>query len=157
LLKNLGLSLQKAAVVSDPLEEAQRQAWRTTPGPPLLRRAKAPQALRLFGDEASFPQWGTLTYTWARRGQQPKLKTCGKRKGSKVFGLLDYFTGQFVYQGQAGRRHAPASIAFLRRVLEPTTQPLILIQAGAQYHPSAETQAFFTQQPARLEVCQLPA
>ena len=81
LLKNLGFSFQKAAFVSDHLDKDKRQAWRTTTWPQILRRAKERKALLLFGDEASFPQWGTLTYTWARRGQQPKVKTCGKRKG----------------------------------------------------------------------------
>ena len=157
LLKNLGCSFQKAAFVSDHLDEAKRQTWRTITWPQMLRRAQAQKALLLFGDAASFPQWGTLTYTWARRGQQPKIKTCGKRKGYKVFGLIDYFTGQFFYQGQEGRLNSTAYIAFLRRVLAQTTQPIILIQDGAKYHTSAETKAFFTQQTARLEVCQLPA
>jgi transposase len=157
LLKNLGFSFQKAAFVSDHLDEAKRQAWRTTTWPHLLRRAKERHALLLFGDEASFPQWGTLTYTWARRGQQPKGKTCGKRKGYKVFGLIDYFTGHFFYQGQDGRLNSAAYIAFLTRVLAQTTQPIILIQDGAKYHTSAETKAFFAQQTARLEVVQLPA
>jgi transposase len=157
LLKNLGFSFQKAAFVSDHLDEAKRQAWRTATWPHILRRAKARKALLLFGDEASFPQWGTLTYTWARRGQQPKVKTCGKRKGYKVFGLIAYFTGHFFYQGQEGRLNSAAYIAFLTRVLAQTTQPIILIQDGAKYHTSAETQAFFAQQTARLEVVQLPA
>jgi transposase len=157
LLKTLGFSFQKAAFVSDHLDEAQRQAWRTTTWPQILRRAKARKALLLFGDEASFPQWGTLTYTWARRGQQPKVKTCGKRKGYKVFGLIDYFTGHFFYQGQDGRLNSAAYIAFLTRVLAHTTQPIILIQDGAKYHTSAETKAFFAQRTARLQVVQLPA
>jgi transposase len=98
LLKNLGFSYQKAAFVSDHLNEAKRQEWRTKTWPQILRRAQARNALLLFGDEASFPQWGTLTYTWARRGQQPKVKTSGKRKGYKVFGLIEYFTGRVVCQ-----------------------------------------------------------
>ena len=133
-----------------------RQAWRTTTWPQILRRAKERKALLLFGDEASFPQWGTLTYTWARRGQQPKVKTCGKRKGSKVFGLLDSFTGHFFYQGQDGRLHSAAYMTFLTRVLAQTTQPIILMQDGAKYHTSAETKAFFAQQTARLQIVQLP-
>jgi transposase len=156
LLKNLGFSYQKAAFVSDHLDENKRQVWRTTTWPQILRCAKERQALLLFGDEASFPQWGTLTYTWARRGQQPQVKTSGKRKGYKVFGLIDYFTGHFFYQGQDGRLNSAAYIAFLRRVLTHTTQPIILIQDGAKYHTSAETKAFFAQQMARLEVVQLP-
>jgi transposase len=156
LLKNLGFSYQKAAFVSDHLNEQKRQEWCTKTWPQILRLAKARKALLLFGDEASFPQWGTLTYTWARRGQQPKVKTSGKRKGYKVFGLIDYFTGCFFYQGQEGRLNSTAYIAFLRRVLEHTTQPIILIQDGAKYHTSAETKAFFAQQTARLHVVQLP-
>jgi transposase len=156
LLKNLGFSFQKAAFISDHLDEEKRQAWRTTTWPQILRRAQERKALLLFGDEASFPQWGTLTYTWARRGQQPTVKTSGKRKGYKVFGLIEYFQGRFFYQGQEGRLNSAAYIAFLTRVLEQTTQPIILIQDGAKYHTSAETKAFFAQQTARLEVCQLP-
>ena len=156
LLKNLGFSYQKAAFVSDHLNEAKRQEWRTTTWPQILRRAQECNALLLFGDEASFPQWGTLTYTWARRGQQPKVKTSGKRKGYKIFGLIEYFTGHFFYQGQEGRLNSAAYIAFLTRVLEQTTQPIVLIQDGAKYHTSAETNAFFAQQTARLQVFQLP-
>jgi transposase len=156
LLKNLGFSYQKAAFVSDHLDEDKRTAWCTITWPQVVRLAKERHALLLFGDEASFPQWGTLTYTWARRGQQPKLKTAGKRKGYKVFGLIEYFTGRFFYQGQEGRLNSAAYIAFLRRVLEQTTQPILLIQDGARYHTSAETKAFFAQHTARLQVIQLP-
>ena len=156
LLKTLGFSYQKAAFISDHLDEDKRQAWRTTTWPQILRLAKERQALLLFGDEASFPQWGTLTYTWARRGQQPKVKTSGKRKGYKVFGLIEYFTGRFFYQGQEGRLNSTAYLAFLRRVLAQTTQPILLIQDGARYHTSAATKAFFAQQAPRLQVFQLP-
>src|SRR5262245_48527899 len=128
LLKNLDFSYQKAAFVSDHLDEAKRQVWRTTTWPQILRRAKERQALLLFGDEASFPQWSTLTYTWARRGQQPQVKTSGKRKGYKVFGLIDYFSGCFFYQGQEGRLNSAAYITFLRRVLAQTTHALIGFQ-----------------------------
>ena len=156
LLKNLGFSYQKAAFVSDHLNEAKRQEWRTQTWPQILRLAHARNALLLFGDEASFPQWGTLTYTWARRGQQPQVKTSGKRKGYKVFGLIDSFTGRLFYQGQEGRLNSASYMAFLKGVLEQTTHPIILIQDGARYHTSAETNAFFAQQTARLQVFQLP-
>jgi len=156
LLKNLGFSYQKAAFVSDHLDVAKRTTWCTTTWPQILRLAKEGKALLLFGDEASFPQWGTLTYTWARRGQQPQVKTAGKRQGYKVFGLIEYFTGRLFYYGQEGRLNSAAYITFLTRVLEQTTHPIVLIQDGAKYHTSAETKAFFAQQTARLQVFQLP-
>ena len=76
-----------------------------------MRQARANKALLLFGDEASFPQWGTLSYTWAPVGQQPVIQTCGQRKGWKVFGLLDYLSGRLFHQGLEGRLHSASYTA----------------------------------------------
>ena len=157
LLRNLGFSYQKAAFVSDHLDEVARHRWCRRTWPEIMRLARLKQALLLFGDEASFPQWGTLTYTWARRGQQPVVKTSGKRKGWKVFGLVDYFTGRFFHQGLEGRFTSASYTAFLARVLQQTTRHLILIQDGARYHTSGETNRFFAQHTDRLTVYQLPS
>jgi transposase len=157
LLKHLGYSYQKAAFVSEHLNDAKRQEWCNTTWPQILTVAKAKSALLLCGDEASFPQWGTLSYTWARRGHQPVVKTSGKRKGFKVFGLIDYFTGRFFYQGHEGRLNSESYSAFLARVLEQTTQHIMLIQDGASYHTSAAMQACFAHHTARLQVFQLPS
>ncbi len=157
LLKSLGFSFQKAAFVSAHLDEVARQRWRRQLWPQILRQARDKKALLLFGDEASFPQWGTLSYTWARRGHQPTVKTSGKRKGWKVFGLVDYFTGQFFHQGLEGRLTSATYTAFLARVLEQSTQHIILIQDGARYHTSAHTTRFFAQHAERLTVYQLPS
>jgi len=157
LLRNLGFSWQKAAFVSDHLNEEKRRAWRRQTWPTILGLVKERNALLLFGDEASFPQWGTLTYTWALRGEQPKVKTSGKRKGYKVFGLIEYFTGQLFYRGQEGRFNSESYLAFLRGVLEQTPgRHLVIIQDGARYHTSAATKAFFAEQAERLTVFQLP-
>ena len=48
--------------------------------PKILRRARQRKALLLFGDEASFAQWGSLSYTWALGDTNPRLPTSGKRK-----------------------------------------------------------------------------
>ena len=157
LLRNLGFSYQKAAFVSDHLDDVARQRWRTQTWPQILRLAREKEALLLFGDEVSFPQWGTLTYSWARRGSQPVVKTSGKRKGWKVFGLIEYFSGRFFHEGLEGRFSSASYTAFLARVLEQTTAHLILIQDGARYHTSAETKRFFAQHTQRLRVYQLPS
>jgi transposase len=157
LLRNLGFSYQKAAFVSAHLNDDKRQEWCTTTWPYILTLANAKKAWLLFGDEASFPQWGTLSYTWARRGHQPLGKTSGKRKGYKVFGVIDYFTGRLFYQGQEGRLNSEAYMAFLARVLEQTTQPILLIQDGARYHTSTAMQHFFAAHTERLTVFQLPS
>lgn len=158
LLKSLGFSYQKAAFVSDHLDEVARRRWRSRVWPEMVRLAREKKALLLFGDEASFPQWGTLSYTWARRGHQPLVKTSGKRRGWKVFGLIDYFTGRFFHQGLEGRFTSASYTAFLVRVLQQTTtEHVMLIQDGARYHTSAETKRFFARHADRLTVYQLPS
>lgn len=156
-LKNLGFSYQKAKFVADHLDEVARQRWCRRTWPEIVRQARARQALLLFGDEASFPQWGSLSYTWAPVGQQPVVPTCGQRKGWKVFGLLDYFSGRLFHQGVEGRLNSESYIAFLQQVLAQTREPIILIQDGARYHTSAATKAFFAAHTDRLQVHQLPS
>lgn len=157
LLKNLGFSYQKAGFVSDHLDQEKRPHWLTQTWPEILALATKKNAMILFGDEASFPQWGTLSYTWARKGQQPTVPTSGKRKGYKVFGLIDYFTGRFFSQAIDGRLTSDSYQAFLTQVLSRTRKHLILIQDGAKYHTSAAMRAFFARHTARLTVFQLPS
>ena len=157
LLRNLGFSYQKARFVSDHLNAEQRQQWVRETWPALVQTARRTGALLLFGDEASFAQWGSLGYTWAVRGQQPLVKTGGKRKGYKVFGLIDYGSGRLFWSGHSGRFNAESYCTFLEGVLAETTQPIILIQDGARYHTAAKTQEFFARHAERLTVAQLPS
>jgi transposase len=157
LLHNLGFSYQKARFVSDHLNEAKRLAWRQTQWPRILRQAQQRKALLLFGDEASFAQWGSLSYTWAPTGAQPEVRTSGKRKGYKVFGLIDYFSGQFFYKAHEGRFHSESYAAFLLDVLSQTRHHVVVIQDGARYHTSAAMQRFFDAYADRLTIEQLPA
>ncbi len=159
LLKNLGYSYQKARFVSDHLTEVadERQTWLTETWPALLKSAREKQAAILFGDECSFAQWGSLSYTWARRGQQPEVPTSGQRRGYKVFGLIEYFSGAFYYQAQTDKFTGESYIAFLKAVLAQTQEKQIfVIQDGARYHTSKLVQDFFVSQAARLTVYQLP-
>ena len=157
LLRNLGFSYQKAKFVSDHLDEAKRHAWRTQEFPQILKEAQTRGACLLFGDEASFPQWGSLSYTWARRGKTPEVKTSGKRKAYKVFGAIEYFSGQLFHGGIEGKFNSVSYQAFLLSVMAQTTQHLILIQDGAKYHTSKAMKEFFAQHTARLTVYQLPS
>ena len=113
LLGSLGFSFQKARFVSDHLDEVARAAWLAHVFPAWRAQAEAAGGLLLFGDEASFAQWGSLGYTWARVGQQPVVKTTGKRKAYKVFGLIELFSGRLFFQGIDGRFNGQTYIAFL--------------------------------------------
>jgi len=37
-----------------------------------------------LGNEESFSHWGILSYIWAKRRQQPLIKTSGIRKGLRI-------------------------------------------------------------------------
>lgn len=156
LLKNMGFTYQKSCFVSDHLDHEKRQQWITEKWPEIMRLAQQKNAYVLFGDEASFPQWGSLSYTWALKGKQPQQKTSGKRKAYKVFGLIDYFTGRFFHQGHEGRLNSESYIAFLKEVLSKTRKHLILIQDGARYHTSRLVKNFLEASKERLTVYQLP-
>jgi transposase len=157
LLSNLGFSFQKARFVSDHLDAAKRLAWLAEKWPAILRAAKRCNGLILFEDEASFAQWGSLSYTWARRGRQPEVPTSGKRKGYKVFGAIEYFSGQLFYQGIEGRFNSESYQGFLQMIMEQTAQHLFLIHDGARYHTSAATQAFLAAHRNRITVEPLPS
>jgi len=157
LLHNLGFSFQKARFVSDHLDTAKRLVWLEQKWPTILRAAKRRQGLILFEDEASFAQWGSLSYTWARRGQQPEVPTSGKRKGYKVFGAIEYFSGRLFYRGIEGRFNSDSYQAFLQMILAQTTQHLFLIHDGARYHTSASTQAFLAAHSERITAEPLPS
>lgn len=157
LLDNMGFSFQKARFVSDHLDEAARIHWLQKTWPEILRFAKEKSAMILLGDEASFAQWGSLSYTWALKGHQPTVKTSGKRKAYKVFGLIDYFSGHFFSKGQTGRFNAESYSTFLSEVLAQTKQHLILIQDGARYHTSRSMKEFFAAHTDRLTCYQLPS
>jgi transposase len=157
LLHNLGFSFQKARFVSDHLDAAKRLAWLQDKWPVIVRAAKRCKGLLLFEDEASFAQWGSLSYTWARRGRQPEVPTSGKRKGYKVFGAIDYFSGRLFFQGIEGRFNSESYQAFLQMILLHTTQHLFLIHDGARYHTSAATQAFLAAHRDRITAEPLPS
>src|SRR5438128_3024908 len=86
LLHNLGFSFQKARFVSDHLDAAKRLAWLEQKWPTIVGAAKRRQGLILFEDAVSFAQWGSLSYTWGRRGRHPDVPTRAKRSGPQVLG-----------------------------------------------------------------------
>lgn len=157
LLRNLGLTRQKARFVSDHLNEEARQEWMENEWPKILEQAKSLGASLFFGDEASFALWGSLSYTWAPRGQQPEIKTSGKRKGYKMFGLIEFFSGKLVYKGIEEKFNSDSYAAFLEKLLAEVSGIIFLVQDGARYHTSKAMQEFFEKHSKRLKVFQLPS
>jgi transposase len=157
LLKDMGFSFQKAKFVSDHKNPEERRKWLETQWPEIIKITESKDCYVLFGDEASFPQWGSLSCTWAKKGQTPVVKTSGIRKGYKVFGLIDYFTGRFFCRGHEGRLNSGSYTDFLTEVMKKTRKHIILIQDGARYHTSRFMKDFFRKHSHRITVYQLPS
>ena len=157
LLRNLGITRQKARFVSDHLDEETRKNWMETEWPNILEQAKALRASLFFGDEASFAMWGSLSYTWAPRGEQPEIKTSGKRKGYKMFGVIEYFSGRLVYKGIEEKFNSESYAAFLEKLLAEIPGTIFLVQDGARYHTSKAMREFFEKHAERLKIFQLPS
>jgi len=156
-LGNLGVAFQKARFVSDHLDAAKRLVWLQTTWPAIVRTAMRCKGVILFEDEASFAQWESLSYPWARRGQPPEVPTSGKRKGYKVLGAIDSFSGRLFFQGSEGRFNSESYHAFLQRIRAQTTAHLFLIHDGARSHTSAATQAFLAAHHDRITEHPLPS
>ncbi len=157
LLDVLGFSYQKAKFTADHLNDEAALLWLEETWPEILRVAQEKHAVILFGDEASFAQWGTLGYTWALKGMQPTVKTTGIRKAYRVFGLLDCFGGTLVFRGLEGKFNSESYRDFLTWALTQVAGQLILIQDNASYHTSGPLQTFYADHADRLTVYQLPA
>ena len=157
LLGLLGLSFQRGRFTSDHLNDEAALLWLEETWPLILRQATEKNALILFGDEASFAQWGSLGYTWALKGVQPTVKTSGIRRAYRVFGLLDCFGGTLFHRGLEGKFNSETYQDFLAWVLTQTTKQLIVIQDNVSYHTSAPMKTFYADNTDRLTVDQLPA
>jgi transposase len=146
LLHKMGISYQKAKFDSfkadDEEHQNKRNEWSTQTWPEILDKAKSIDAIIIFVDEVSFAQWGSLGRTWAPIGQQPKVKTSGKRKGLKIFGGIDFMTGRFQYMESNGKFNGPSYIEYLKLLIDTNRKPIILIHDGAKYHTSAIVNEF---------------
>ncbi len=157
LLKQIGLTYQKAKWIPALADPSSRELWKNETWPNLLLRARQENAVLLFEDEVSFAMWGSLGYTWAPRGQQPLVKTSGKRKCLKSYGVIDYFSGRFTFQIHEGRLNSSSYISFLKKVLKFFTGKIIIVHDGAPYHTSEDTKNFIQSQSPRLEIVGLPS
>jgi len=118
LLKNMGLSYQKAKFISDKVDEEEyrkaREKWIDETWPRILEQAKRNDSIILFGDEVSFAMWGSLARTWAPRGKQPVVKTKGCRKGLKMFGAIEFKSGRLHFMESLAYSLTPKSLKQLK-------------------------------------------
>jgi transposase len=119
-----------------------RKEWEDKIWPEILKKAEEKRAVILFGDEVSFAQWGSLSRTWGAIGQQPKIRTKGIRKGLKMFGAIEFFSGSFQYRETDGKFNGDSYIEFLQQIMKAYSCSVILIEDGAPYHCSKAVKVY---------------
>lgn len=145
LLKRLKLSYTKTAFAVKRTEENKkaRKEWEKERLPEILKRAKKLNAVLLYGDEVSFALWGSLSKTWGTVGKQVKVHTKGSRRGLKMFGVIDLFSGDFIYEEAEGRFNNVSYRNFLEKVMSYyPDRPVILVEDGAPYHSGPTLRAY---------------
>lgn len=156
LLKNMGFSYKKAQTVPDKQDPKKRREWFKKKWPEIYALARRKNAYVLFGDEATFYQSTSSSYTWARKEVIPTFKSKPGRKSYKVLGVIEFFSGRLVSKCHQGSLNSEVYAAFLREVMAQIPGHLILIQDGARYHTSHAMRNFFKRHSNRLTVYQLP-
>lgn len=128
--------------------------------PESKKNAKNEGAVIVFEDEASFRQTPTLHATWARRGCQPQVLSCGQRHTQKIFGAVRLDNAEFVYWHLEEYFQWETYLLFLEKVLVPAYyrrgHRIYLIQDNASYHKTQEAHAWFEKNRRYVEVFQLP-
>lgn len=163
LLKNIGLSFQKAKFVSDREDDEghlrKRAEWENDTWPEILKKSGELKGKIMFSDEVSFAQWGSLARTWAPKGRQPVVKTCGKRKGLKMFGAIGFQDGDFIYMECDGKFNGDTHMEFLKHILNECPSPVFLIEDRAPYHRRKDVEEFKEKMGSegRLFVYRLPS
>jgi len=163
LLKSTGLSFQKAEFVSDrenderhlrKRAERENEVW-----PEILRKCEESEGGIMFTDEVSFAQRGSLARTRAPKGKQPVVRTCGKRKGLKMFGAIGFGDGDFIYTECDGKFSGDSHMEFLRHILSRCSCPIFLTEDGAPYHRGKDVREFGEKMKTegRLFVYRLPS
>ncbi len=109
LRHHLGITDQKAAFVSDKLDEAEHQRTRTIgerqTWPSIVKRARQLKAVILCGDEGSCAQWESLSRPWAPRGKQPQVPPLRQaQRDASVWGDRGS-AWRFALQGMCGQVH----------------------------------------------------
>lgn len=109
----------------------------------------------LFEDESMIRAYQSLQYNWFPVGHQRKIPTYGQHQGAKLFGALNYETGQVHYR-DGETYDAPAFIRFLEFILqEYPTGNIVMILDNGRIHHAAQIQTFLQKQP-RLQFVFLP-
>ncbi|MFD2330782.1 IS630 family transposase [Cohnella sp. GCM10020058] len=142
LLQRLGFSHTKATYTLELADPDEQEAFRSKTFPALKKLIDGQIDHLLFEDESMIRAYQSLQYNWFPKGHQRKVPTYGRHEGAKLFGSLNYETGEIVYQ-DGERYDAAAFIQFLKTILKRySTGKIIMVLDNGKIHHAAQVQLF---------------
>jgi len=157
-LRRWGLTPQRPARRAYERDPAAVKAWLAEEYPAVRARAKAENALVLWGDEMGLRSDDPVGRTWSPRGKTPVVPASGKRFGCNTISALSNL-GRLWFMVFAGRFTSAVFVTFLARLLRAVPdRKLVLIVDSHPAHKSAQVRRWLASEAAagRMEVVFLP-
>ncbi|WP_148931769.1 IS630 family transposase [Paenibacillus methanolicus] len=96
----------------------------------------------MFEDECMIRAYQSLQYNWFPIGHQRKIPTFGRHEGAKLFGVLNYETGEVLYR-DGERYDTTAFIQFLEVILDAYPKGnIVMILDNGRIHHAAQVEQF---------------
>ena len=159
-LKRWGFTPQRPTRRAYERDPAAVAAWLKEQYPAIKKRAKAQNALILWGDEMGLRSDDPVGRTYAPRGKTPAVRASGNRFGCNMISAIGNL-GRLWFMVFAGRLDARGFVAFLGRLVRATgDRRLLLIVDSHPAHKAAKVTRWLDERPAqrsgRLELFFLP-
>jgi len=159
-LRRWDMTPQRPARRAYERDPAEVRAWLGERYPAIRRRAKAENALILWGDEMGLRSDDPVGRSYAPRGRTPVVPAAGRRFGCNMISAISNL-GRLWFMVFGGRLNAERFIEFLGRLLRATggRRKLFLIVDSHPAHTAAAVAAWLAADPGRsrrLELFFLP-
>lgn len=158
-LKRWNMTPQKPLRRAYERDPAAVKAWLKERYPAIQSRAKAENALILWGDEMGLRSDDPIGRSYAPRGKTPVVDATGKRFGCNMISAISNL-GQLRFMVFSGRFNAKVFIEFLNRLLRVTgDRKLFLIVDSHPAHKASGVSGWINRKPersGRLELLFLP-
>lgn len=135
LLRQLGLSCQRALQRAYEQDPARVERWKREEDPAIRQRAKEAGAAIRFGDESAVRSDYHAGTTWARQGVTPVVEATGQRFKFNLLSVINN-RGQMRFMLTEQRANNGVYIEFLKRLLKGISQLVFLVLDGHPVHRS---------------------
>jgi putative transposase len=157
-LGKLGLSFHKAIHFLIRRDNEKRRDWIQTTLPALYAQALQEGWRIFFQDEVGFQTEGTVTYTWARKGEKIEIPNYGRHGRVNLIGAFELGTAAFYGVLTSRQVNAMRFRRFLCHLKhEMRSDKILLITDNARFHKAAWLKEWVASQAAWLRLEFLPA